>query len=450
MKKFTLPHEDTGPDFGRRRFLQGSAAAAVLAGSAGAALHAPPARAQSTSARIVIVGAGAAGVSLATRLDRALDGARITIVDPREDHYYQPGLTLVATGAWERDRVVDRNARYLPRNVDWVREAVDEYDPESNRVRTDRGNWLEYDFLLVASGLQLDFRAIEGLDPDRVGENGLGCVYDTPDRAAATAQAIAAFVDAGGRGLFIQPPGGIKCAGAPFKVAMLTEHRLRQGGSRERAELLFATPHPSTGSIFSQPDMNDFLKVHLPEDRGFSMEWEHQLVALDHSARTAIFATPEGEREVEYDFIHAVPPMSAPAELLDSELADHDGDFPGWMAVDRHTLRHPRYPNVFGVGDVVGTPIGKTAASVKAQVPVAVDNLLAVMREAEPTAAYGGYTSCPLITEFGRGILVEFDYSLQMTPSFDFIDPYREQWVPWLMKDRMLHAAYKAMLRGRI
>ncbi|MCC5809722.1 MAG: NAD(P)/FAD-dependent oxidoreductase [Ectothiorhodospiraceae bacterium] len=435
-------------DAGRRRFLV--AAAALTAGAAtgfGTLLTPQPAAAFRTPARIVIVGAGAAGLSLASRLASALDGASITIVDRREEHYYQPGLTLVATGAWKASRVLDTNSRFIPRDVEWLRDSVVEYDPDNNRIHTATGQTVNYDFLLVASGLQLNFDAIEGMSPELIGSHGIGCVYDTPDHAERTWRAIRAFTETGGVGLFTRAPGAIKCAGAPLKVTMLAEHGLRTAGHRGKAELHYFQPG---NALFSQPGIDSFLKQHFPEQRDIAINWEHQLKGLDAARQEATFVTAEGERVVEYDFIHVVPPMSAPVSVRESELAWQEGGFSGWLEVDPHTLQHRRYPNVFGVGDVIGTPIGKTAASVKAQTPVAVANLLSILRDRDPVASYNGYTSCPLITERGKGILVEFDYSLNMTPSFGFIDPYEEQWIPWLMKDRMLHAAYNAMLRGRI
>lgn len=452
LRYFNQPtHDEVSLDPGRRDFLALSVSGAVLAATtglgAGALLKSTTAKAVSTQARIVIAGAGAAGISLANRLSRSLDGARITIIDSREEHYYQPGLTLVATGAWNVARVMDQNSRYMPSDVTWIRDAVTEFDPDNNRLYTGSGQAVEYDYLLVATGLKLDFDAIEGMDTSLIGSNGIGCVYDSPDHASRTWEAMERFSETGGVGLFTRAPGAIKCAGAPLKIAMLTEHRLRRGGNRAKAELSFFQPGTA---LFSQPDIDAFLKTHFPEDRGITVNWESHLTAIEPGRREATFQTSEGERTFSYDFIHVVPPMVAPDSVRESSLASADPAFAGWLEVDRYTLQHTRYPNVYGVGDVVGTPIGKTAASVKAQVPVAVENLTAGIQGREPRARYNGYTSCPLITEQGRGILVEFDYELKMVPSFPFISPYKEHWVTWLMKDRMLHAAYNAMLRGRI
>lgn len=430
----------------RRRFLT-SSGALVLAAAGASATRTVMGQTRGNGAEIAIVGAGAAGTSLANRLANALDDANITVIDPRVTHIYQPGLTMVAATGWRADKVQEPASRYMPGDVRWLQESVVEYEPENNRVRTDAGTVVEYDYLLVATGVTLDFDRIEGMDPGLIGAHGIGCVYDHPDHAAATSRVIDRFVEEGGEGLFIQPPGAIKCAGAPFKISLLTEDRLRRAGTRDDSDLTFVAP---TRGLFSQPDIDDFLKEQMPGPRGFSMAWEQELIGIEPEARRATLATHNGERTVDYDFIHVVPPMSPPDAVLESDLVWADGDFAGWLEVDRHTLQHRRYPNIFGVGDVIGTPIGKTAASVKDQVPIAVDNLLDVIADREPQSRYNGYTSCPLLTEMGRGILVEFDYSLDMVPSFNFISPYREHWVPWLLKDRMLQPAYQAMLRGRV
>jgi sulfide:quinone oxidoreductase len=99
-------------DPSRRRWLRAAAAAPLAAGLASAP---PAARATTkTNAHIVIAGSGLGGIAVANRLSHLLDGARITIVDRKEEHNYQPGYTLVATGIWPVDKVRNRNADYLP------------------------------------------------------------------------------------------------------------------------------------------------------------------------------------------------------------------------------------------------------------------------------------------------------------------------------------------------
>lgn len=440
----------TSIDTGRRRFVTQSALAAGIAASgvgASGLMASKPAKAVSTNARIVIVGAGAAGLAIATRLSRQLEGAQLTIVDRREAHYYQPGLTLVATGLWKSDRVIDRNDRYMPAGINWVRDDVASFDPDNNRLETAGGTQIDYDYLVITTGLEVNFDLIEGMSPDLIGHNGVGCVYASPNHAERTWQAARSYIETGGVGLFTRPPGPIKCAGAPLKVTMLIEDALNESGNRARAEMHYLPPG---GGLFSQPDINTFLMDYFPNQRDITIDYGHPLAAIDADRKEATFRTDDGLKTMAYDFIHVVPPMSAPAMIRDGELSWQDGNFKGWLEVDQYSMQHRRYPNVYGAGDVVGTPIGKTAASVKAQAPVVADNLVAAIQDAEPTAAWNGYTSCPLIVEKGKAMLVEFDFDLAMTPSFGFLDPYKPQWAPWFLKDRMLHAAYNAMLRGRV
>ena len=175
------------------------------------------------------------------------------------------------------------------------------------------------------------------------------------------------------------------------------------------------------------------------------------LKAIDPGRKVLTFETPEGPKDLPYDFTNVIPPMRAPDVVRNSALpwADKWTD-QGWMEVDQGTLRHLCYPEVFAVGDVAGVPKGKTAASVKWQVPVVEDHLVAEIAGGEGTAVHDGYTSCPLITRVGRAMLIEFDYRNNLVPSFPgMIAPLEELWISWLMKEVALKPTYNAMLRGK-
>ena len=122
----------------------------------------------------------------------------------------------------------------------------------------------------------------------------------------------------------------------------------------------------------------------------------------------------------------------------------------GWVEVSQQTLRHPRYANVFAVGDIAGVPKGKTAASVKWQVPVAAAHILADIQGKQSDAVYNGYTSCPLITRLGRAMLVEFDYKNNLTPSLPLVKPLQDSYFAWLLKYRLFKPSYMAVAKGRL
>ena len=329
-----------------------------------------------------------------------------------------------------------------------VEEAGAEIDPVAKVVITDAGRRLAYDFLVVATGLALDYAAIEGMDVSRIGHDGLGSVYAGLAQAEATWRAMSAFADRGGVALFGRPETKMKCAGAPLKYTFLTDDRLRRRGTRGRAELIY---NAQTTNLFSVPIVAEKVRM-LFEQRGVKVNHSHVLKAIDLSRRIATFETPQGRKEFGYDFINVIPPMRAPAVVRNSPLPWQSGPWAGdgWVEVDRHTLRHVRFPEVFAVGDVAGVPKGKTAASVKWQVPVAVDHLVATIEGKQSTSRYDGYTSCPLITRIGRAMLVEFDYENNLVPSFPgVIAPLEELWISWIMKEVALKPTYLAMLRGR-
>ncbi|MGM0823366.1 MAG: NAD(P)/FAD-dependent oxidoreductase [Pseudomonadota bacterium] len=423
-----------------------------------------------TQANIVILGGGAAGMAMANRLTKRLQGGTITLVEPRETHHYQPGWTMVASGVWSADKTMRPNAQFLPRGVNWIRDHASNIDADNKRITLVGGETLEYDFLIVATGIQLNYHLIEGMTPDVIGKHGIGSVYASIGSASRTNQAIQAWLDSGqGKGIFTAAPTPVKCAGAPLKMTFTTLSRLEASGRRDAFEVDYMAPG---ASLFSQPWVDEFVKQRF-DDQGVTRRHHYRLSAIDPRAKQAEFAFvgPESEftshhqlRQAEfrrndmptviadYDFIHVVPPMSAHDFVKQSALIAQDGPFRGeWLDVDIQTLQHHRYPEVFGIGDVIGAPINKTAASVKAQAPVVEENLLAVMQGNTPPARHMGYTSCPMITGIGKAMLVEFGYAdnFAFMPSFPFIDPTEESWAVWVMKDRMLQPAYYAVLEGQ-
>lgn len=433
-------------DFSRRSFLKLGAAAGVTAATP-LTLHATEPERVKSKAHIVIAGAGAAGLAMANRLASRLDGAKITIIDNRRKHLYQPGFTLVAAGIKGAAYPVSDTARYMPDGINWIEETISEFDPEGNKVVTSSGSAISYDCLVVTTGMKLDYAAIEGMDVARIGKNGLGSHYHGPEAAAKTWTAMSKFSEEGGQGIFLRPATEMKCAGAPLKFTFLTEHNLRRNGTRSKANLLYAA---HSQSLFSVPIVHEKVRM-LYQERGIDTIYSHVLRKVDLDRRIATFDTPEGSTDIDYDFINVIPPMRAPDAIRNSPLAWRSGKFAndGWTEVDKHNLQHQVFSNVWCVGDIAGVPKGKTAASVKWQVPVAVDHIVAAIQDKTSNSEYNGYTSCPLLTQYGRAMLVEFDYQNNLTPSFPgVIAPLEELWVTWVMKTMALKPTYISMVRG--
>lgn len=439
----------------RRRFLAlGAAGAALAALSAPKTARATPVP---TSARIVIIGAGAAGTAIANRLVERLDGAQITIIDGRVEHHYQPGLSLVAAGLKPASYTVSQTTDWLPRGVTLLAEQAAAIDPVARRVDTAGGTRLDYDYLIVAPGLVLDHDAIPGFSLDMVGQNGIGALYAGPEYAARTWQAAGQFAQDGGVAVFTRPATEMKCAGAPLKHAFLIEDIASRSAAAGRHQFHYTAPQ---GALFSVPIVAEKVRM-LFGQRGIDTHLRHKLIAVEPGQKRALFEATTTDPvtrldsvstvEMPYDYLHVIPPQRAPEVIRQSGLSWADKWIDqGWVECDQGTLRHLRHPEVFALGDVAGVPKGKTAASVKWQVPVVEDHLVAAIQGREGTQIFNGYTSCPLITRVGRAMLVEFDYKDNLTPSFPgVIAPLEELWISWLMKEVALKATYNAMLRGR-
>ncbi len=391
--------------------------------------------------RVLIVGGGTAGITTAAALRRR--GVEdIAIIEPSETHYYQPMWTLVGAGVVRKESTARPEGSVIPRGVRWIRDRAKSFDPVGQAVETEANGRVEYDWLVVAPGLELDWAGIEGLE-DALETPQVSSIYDYA-RAEDTWNMLRGVER--GHVLFTCPPMPIKCAGAPQKIAYMMADHLTRTGRASATSVSYATALPV---IFGVKEYADLL-VDIAARHDIDVRYRHKLVAVDAAAREAVFEvsddTTSTTTRVSYDALHVVPPQRAPAFIAQSPLAiDGPG---GWMEVDKHTLVHPRYANVFGLGDVTNTPNAKTGAAIRHQVPVLVENLTAAMRGAEPEASYGGYGACPLVTGRGRMLLAEFDYTGKPTPTLP-IDTMRERYSMWLLKRYGLPWAYwNLMMRG--
>lgn len=387
--------------------------------------------------RIVIVGGGAGGISMAASLlkrDATLD---ISIIEPSDKHYYQAAFTLVGGGCFSPDSAIREAAKIMPRGVRWLKAAVSELQPARNSLLLDNGGQVNYDYLVICPGLQLNWAGIEGLE-ETLGRNGVSSNYLLP-YARYTWQCLQNMKS--GRALFTQPRMPIKCAGAPQKAMYLSAHHWEKNNQLKDVDIEF---HTATPALFGVAAFVPALEKYI--DRyNVDLNLQSTLLAVDGSAKTARFQQGSGEMVKEFDFIHVVPPQIAPDFIRTSELADDAG----WLAVQPDTLRHVKYENIFGVGDVINAPNAKTAAAVRKQVPVVADNLMAMVAGKSLVAAYNGYGACPLTVEKGKVVLAEFGYGGKLLPSLP-IDGTKPSRFGWVFKRYVLPGIYwDFMLKGR-
>lgn len=391
--------------------------------------------------RIVIVGGGSAGITVAAELKRKDAKLDVAIVEPSGSHSYQPGWTLVGAGVFTRKQTEREEQSLIPSGVTWIKTAVSGFDPDNNLVRLSDGRALGYDYLVACPGLKIDWDAIQGLK-ETLGKNGV-CSNYRADTAEYTWRLIQDFQ--GGIALFTQPGMPIKCAGAPQKIMYMMADHLRRRGKLKASTLKFCLAGEALfGVPFFVPPLQNAV-----DEYGIGICYRHNLIAINGPAKTALFSVADKDgvaRDVEmrFDMIHVVPPQTGLDVVRESPLANTAG----WIEVDPATLRHVRYPNVFSLGDAASTTNAKTAAAVRLQSPVVVANLLAAMQDKAMAKTYDGYGSCPLTVALGKIVLAEFAYGGKVTPSFP-LDPRVPRKSMWYLKTKFLPWLYWShMLKG--
>lgn len=394
---------------------------------------------------VVIIGGGAAGIAAASSLKKRAPELDIAIIDPAEEHYYQPGWTMVGGGVFDKRTTVKAMSNVIPRDVSWIKSAVAAFEPERNAVILEGCRVVKYKQLIVCPGLKLDWHAIDGL-AETLGQNGVTSNY-LFDLAPYTWELVRTLRN--GRALFTQPPMPIKCAGAPQKAMYLSACHWRKNNVLDKLDIQFFNSGAVLFGVAEYvPALMEYVKAY-----NIRLNFKHTLTAIDGPSKIATFSRTgeDGRTELvkeSFDMIHVVPPQRAPDFIRVSPLADAAG----WVDIDPATMRHKKFANVYALGDAGNSPNAKTAAAARAQAPVVAHNLLASLGRLQSEARYNGYGSCPLTVEHGKIVLAEFAYGGKLVPSFPkwFIDGTKPSRLAWMLKERILPPLYwNGMLKGR-
>lgn len=393
--------------------------------------------------QIVIIGGGNAGISVAAQFlkkDASLD---IVIIDGANKHYYQPAWTMVGGGFYDINNTVRDESTVIPENAHWIKENVISFQPEQNTVTLKSGVEVHYDYLVVAPGIQLNWNEIKGLE-ENLGKNGV-CSNYSFSTAPYTYTCLKNTKK--GKAIFTSPHTPVKCGGAPQKIMYIAADYFKKNNLSDKIQCEFWS---GGTKLFGVKKFEDALKKVINKFQ-IKEHYFNQLVEIDGTNKRAKFIgfgehNKNVETWVDYEMIHVTPPQSAPDFVKNSVLANAAG----WVDVNKHSLQHIKYPNIFSLGDASSLPTGKTGAAIRKQAPVLVQNLIALIKGTRMSAKYNGYSSCPLITGRHKLILAEFDYDNNPQETFPF-NQAKERWSMFILKRYILPFLYwNQILKGKM
>lgn len=431
-----------------------------------------------THYQVLIIGGGTAGMMTAGQLLKKNKSNSIAIIEPAETHYYQPAWTLVGAGTYDYGKTGRPMSSVIPKEATWIKDKAKGFDADNNTVHTEKSGDITYDYLVVAPGLAYDFSLVPGLGEAM--DKGVVCSNYTDPKH--TWDVVKNFK--GGTALFTQPATPIKCGGAPQKIMYLAESNWAKSNTRSRTKVVFAT---AGTVIFGTKEIAETL-MEVVDRKDINLRFNHKLVEVDGANKIAWYeltkdikaggcvimsgdddgtyldetfqynykdvkvTKKDGRYGIHYDMLHTAPPSVAPKFVKESNLVNDAG----WLDVDHHTMQHNKYLNIFGLGDVAALPTAKTGAAIRKQVPIVVDNLALLIEQNKIGAmSYNGYSSCPLVTDYGKMVLAEFDYEGKFTPDpklkqLLIKDSSKEHWRLWMLKKYMLPYLYwNKMMKGQ-
>lgn len=354
--------------------------------------------------KLLILGAGTAGTMVANRMSRLLDADdwRITLVDQNEAHYYQPGFLFIPFGIYSKNDVIKPKRDFIPSGAELIMSPIEIIDPDHNLVKLERGGRiLNYDFLVIATGSQVHPEQTPGL-MEHEWRQSIHEFY-TVEGAIALAKYLRNWQ--GGRMVVNVVETPIKCPVAPLEFLMLADWFFQEQQMRRKVEITFATP---LSGAFTKPVASRHLGDIL-DQKGVKVVPDFMVEHVDPDAKKIV---SYDEQEIEYDLLVSIPLNMGDEVIARSGL----GDELNFIPVDKHTFLHPKYSNVFVLGDAANLPTSKAGSVAHFSTDCFAKNFLRYIDGLEMLPTFDGHANCFIESGFGKGMLIDFNYDIEPLP----------------------------------
>lgn len=350
--------------------------------------------------KLVILGAGTGGTIMANKLRKVLDKEEwdITIVDKHKTHYYQPGFLFIPFGIYGKHDVIKPKADFIPAGVKLEFAAIDRIDAEQNKVLLEGGRVLPYDYLIVATGTQINPDETPGL----TGVEWRKSIYDfyTLEGAMALRQFFRSWE--GGRLVMNIAEMPFKCPVAPLEFVFLADAYFTEIGIRDKVDITYVTPLPGA---FTKPKATKMLG-ELLEQKNIKVIPDFYLERVDNEEKKIV--SYDGQ-EIPFDVLTIVP-VNIGSEMVERSGMGDDLNF---IPTDRYTLRSEKHENIFVLGDASNIPTSKAGSVVHFAAEVVYENFLSAIEGRPLQAHFDGHANCYIETGFGKGSLIDFNYETE-------------------------------------
>lgn len=353
--------------------------------------------------KILILGAGTGGTIMANKLRKTLDLSewKITIIDEHRSHYYQPGFLFIPFGIYKKHDVIKSKANFIPPGVDLIFSKIDKIIADKNQVLLGDGEIVDYDILIVSTGVKTDPEETEGMKGDLWHKN----VFDfyTIEGAIALEKFFKTWE--GGDLILNIADMPIKCPVAPLEFVMLADSYFIEKGMRDKVNIKFVTP---LSSAFTKPISAKVLGEML-KSKNIEVITDFYIERVDNENKKII---SYDEKQVGFDCLITIPVHKGSEVIGKSGIAD-DMNF---LKVDKHTLQSTMYENIFGLGDATNIPTSKAGSVVHFSAEILFENLMCKIEGRPLSAKFDGHANCYIESGQGKGVLIDFNYTTEPLP----------------------------------
>jgi sulfide:quinone oxidoreductase len=353
--------------------------------------------------KLLILGAGTAGTIMANKMRKQLpvDEWSVTIVEKQLTHYYQPGFLFIPFGYYQKKDILKSAQKFLPKGIEVINSEIEKIDPALNKIYITNGSEIDYDILIIATGSRISPEDTPGLKGELWQKN----IFDFYTMEGA--ESLAGFLKTwqGGNLVINIVDNPIKCPVAPLEFAFYADEYFIKKGMRDKVNITYVTP---MSGAFTKPKASKMLGFLL-EKKNINLVSDFFLGEVDNTNKKIV---DFGGKEIPFDCLVSVPLHSGDPAVSKSGL----GDEFGFVKADKNTLQSVLFKNVFVIGDAGNFPSSKAGSVAHFQADILEKNIMSFINNKPLSELFDGHSNCYIETGFGKGILIDFNYSTEPLP----------------------------------